>query len=165
MGSRFRPRPLFPTDRSCGQSEMLKTLSIFGYLGMVGGLVGLLATHSLLSSSPLAIVPQAAAVLLMVWARVAFGRRSFHAAANPADGGLVTAGPYRYIRHPIYSAVCLFSAAGLAGHWSWYAAALFAVILACALMRMRCEEVLLASRYSSYHDYAAKTPRMIPHVF
>ena len=47
---------------------MLKALSILGYLGMVGGIIGLLATHSLLSPSPLVIVPQVAAVLLMVWA-------------------------------------------------------------------------------------------------
>jgi protein-S-isoprenylcysteine O-methyltransferase Ste14 len=41
-------------------------------------------------------------------ARVTFGRRSFHAAANPTAGGLVTTGPYRLIRHPIYTAACLF---------------------------------------------------------
>ncbi len=144
---------------------MLKALSILGYLGMVGGIIGLLATHSLLSPSPLVIVQQVAAVLLMVWARVTFGRRSFHAVANPTEGGLVTAGPYRYIRHPIYSAVCLFTLPGVLAHPSWFAAALFAVILCGAIARMRCEEILLAARYSQYESYAAKTSRMIPHVF
>ena len=70
--------------------SMLKALSIFGYLGMVAGLLGLLYLRRLFSPSPLAVVPQLAAVLLMIWARVTFGRRSFHFAANPTAGELVT---------------------------------------------------------------------------
>jgi len=89
--------------------SMLKSLSITGYLAMVGGLVALLAMRSLLSLSPLVILVQAAALLLFLWARVTFGRRSFHVRADPTEGGLVTAGPYRYIRHPIYSAMCLMT--------------------------------------------------------
>jgi protein-S-isoprenylcysteine O-methyltransferase Ste14 len=34
-------------------------------------------------------------------ARVTFGGRSFHVGANPTEGGLVTKGPYRFVRHPI----------------------------------------------------------------
>jgi protein-S-isoprenylcysteine O-methyltransferase Ste14 len=97
---------------------MLKTLSIIGYLGMIGGLLGLVATRAILSVSPLVIATQVASVLLAVWARVTFGRRSFHAAANPTEGGLVTSGPYHFIRHPIYTAICLFAATGVAAHWS-----------------------------------------------
>jgi hypothetical protein len=37
-----------------------------------------------------------------------FGARSFHAGANPTDGGVVTAGPYRFFRHPIYAAILYF---------------------------------------------------------
>jgi protein-S-isoprenylcysteine O-methyltransferase Ste14 len=74
-------------------------------------------------------------------------------------------GPYRYIRHPIYAAVCLFTVAGAAAHWSWLAAALGALVIVGAMVRMRCEEVLLVARYPQYQDYSAKTWRMIPYVF
>src|SRR2546421_9689631 len=97
---------------------MLKTLSIVGYAGMVGGLLGLLAARSLFSSSPLVISVQVLALLLFLWARITFGRRSYHVAADPTEGGLVTGGPYRYIRHPIYAAFCLFTSAGAVAHWS-----------------------------------------------
>ena len=56
---------------------MLKTMSIVGFVGMFGGLAGLIGTHMLFSSSSPVIVTQIAAVLLMVWARVVFGQRSF----------------------------------------------------------------------------------------
>jgi protein-S-isoprenylcysteine O-methyltransferase Ste14 len=122
-------------------------------------------TGRLFSESPLVIVPQVAAIVLMVWARITFGRRSFHAAANPTEGGLVTVGPYRYIRHPIYTAVCLFTVAGVAAHGSWLAVVLCGLVAGGALVRLRCEEVLLGVRYPQYHEYAAKTRRMIPYIF
>ena len=91
---------------------MLKTLSVVGFLLMIAGMLGLLATRSLLSPAPVVIAVQLAAVGLMIWARTTFGMRSFHASADPTAGGLVTTGPYRFVRHPIYTAVCLFAFAG-----------------------------------------------------
>jgi protein-S-isoprenylcysteine O-methyltransferase Ste14 len=91
---------------------MLKALSIVGFLGMAAGVIAQFATGDLFSSSPWVIVVQVGAALPLLWARQAFGRRSFHAAANPTEGGLVTTGPYRYIRHPIYTAFSLFCVAG-----------------------------------------------------
>lgn len=143
----------------------MKTLSITGYLGMMGGLLGLLATRSLFSSAAPVIGLQAMAFLLMLWARVTFGRRSFHLAANPTEGGLVTSGPYRYIRHPIYSAVCLFIGAGAAAHWSWSAGLFSGLVLAGAVLRIYCEEPLVAARYPQYAQYKATTWRMIPYVY
>jgi len=143
----------------------MKPLSILGYSGMIGGLVGLLATRSLFSSSPWVISAQVAAVLLFGWARLIFGRRSFHKAADPTEGGLVTWGPYRYIRHPIYAAFCLFTSAGVAAHWSWPAVLWGGLVLGSALVRIFCEEALVSARYPEYGQYSANTWRMIPHVF
>ena len=132
---------------------------------MVGGLFGLLATRSLLSSSPLGISLQGVAVVLFLWARVTFGRRSFHVVADPTEGGLVTGGPYRYIRHPIYAAFCLFTSAGVAAHWSWSTPLCGGLIVISAALRIFCEESLVAARYPGYAQYSAKTWRMIPYVY
>jgi protein-S-isoprenylcysteine O-methyltransferase Ste14 len=132
---------------------------------MVGALAALLAMKLLFSTNPLVIGVQSAAVILLVWARITFGWRSFHAAANPTRGGLVTDGPYRYIRHPIYTAVCLFGWAGVTAHWSWRACICGCVLLLSGLLRMFCEEKMITARYPEYADYAARTWRMIPYVF
>ena len=144
---------------------MLKTLSIIGYVGMIGGLLGLLATRALFSSSPLIISLQVLALLLFLWARITFGRRSYHVAANPTEGGLVTGGPYRHIRHPIYAAFCLFTSAGAAAHWSWSAGLCGGMVLGSAVIRIFCEESLVVARYPEYARYAAATWRMIPYVY
>jgi protein-S-isoprenylcysteine O-methyltransferase Ste14 len=143
----------------------LKTLSIVGYFGMVAGLLGLFVMRSVFSPSPVIICLQAAALLLFLWARITFGRRSFHLAANPTQGGLVTNGPYRYIRHPIYAGMCLFTAAGAAGHWDWRVGLCLALVLAFAIVRITCEETLVAARYPEYVPYAATTWRLIPFVY
>jgi protein-S-isoprenylcysteine O-methyltransferase Ste14 len=152
------------TSGPCNRAR-LKAFSVLGYLVMVSGVVGLLFLGGLFSSSPFVIAPQAAAVLLLLWARVVFGRRSFHAAANPTAGGLVTWGPYRYIRHPIYTAMCVFAGAAVAGHFSWRTGICGAVVLGGALLRMHCEEILVTAQYPEYTQYAARTRRMVPYVY
>jgi protein-S-isoprenylcysteine O-methyltransferase Ste14 len=162
-GSRYLP---FSISRPILSSNgMLKPLSIVAYFGMVGGLLVLLATKKVFAESVFVIVPQVVAVLLMVWARITFGRRSYHLAANPTEGGVVTTGPYRFIRHPIYTAVCLFIVPGVLAHWTWSTALLGALVLTCALVRMFFEERLLMARYPEYAHYATTTSRMIPLVF
>jgi protein-S-isoprenylcysteine O-methyltransferase Ste14 len=144
---------------------MLRAVSIVVFLGMAAGGIVQFATGNLFSPSPWAITVQVGAALLLLWARRAFGRRSFHPAANPTEGGLVTSGPYRYIRHPIYTAFSLFSLAGVAAHWSWVSGLLGGLVVGCGLVRIYCEEVLVTARYPEYRQYAATTWRMIPYVF
>jgi protein-S-isoprenylcysteine O-methyltransferase Ste14 len=143
----------------------MKSLSVLGFLLMAVGLLGLLYTHSLFSPSPVVIAVQVAAALLMVWARATLGRRSFHATADTTAGGLVTSGPYRYIRNPIYTSVVLFSFAGAGAHVSRLSIVFALVVLAGALARVIAEERFLRIRYPEYAKYAARTKRMVPHVF
>ena len=143
----------------------MKSLSALGVLLMVAGLIGLFYTHSLFSASPLVIAIQVVAAALMVWARVTFGLRSFHATANTTAGGLVTSGPYRYIRNPIYTSVVLFSFTGAGAHLSSSSVVFALVVLAGALTRIFAEERFLRIRYPEYAEYAARTKRMVPLVF
>jgi protein-S-isoprenylcysteine O-methyltransferase Ste14 len=144
---------------------MLDAVSKAGFLIMVAGIAGLAMTRALFSPNPAVIGAQVAAAALMVWARVAFGRRSFHANATPTAGGLVTSGPYRHIRHPIYTAACLFSVAGALAHPSWRAGLFVLLVFAGALARMLAEERLVVIEYPDYAEYAHRTYRMVPFVF
>ena len=144
---------------------MLKVISILGVVVMIGALVGLYEIGVLFTAQPIAIALQLIAIGLMVWARVTFGRRSFHAAANPTAGGLVTTGPYRIIRHPIYTAACLLGWAAIVVHWSLVGVALGILLLLGALVRMRCEEHLVKQKYPEYVEYARVTKRMVPYLF
>ena len=142
----------------------MRKLSVLGFALMVGGLVGLFYVGALLLPLPAVIAVQASAVLLMLWARITFGRRSFHPAATPTAGGLVNTGPYRYVRHPIYAAVLFFAWPGAIAHRSPQALGFAVLISLGAVVRMLCEEHLLVRQYPEYAEYARTTKRMIPHV-
>jgi protein-S-isoprenylcysteine O-methyltransferase Ste14 len=145
--------------------DVLKTVSLAALLLMALALAALLVRGAFFSSQPVVITAEVAAVALMAWARLTFGRRSFNAAANPKAGGLVTTGPYRYIRHPIYTAACLFGWSGILAHWSLINVLLGALLIAGAVARMLCEERLIIEVYPEYRDYAQATKRMVPYIF
>lgn len=144
---------------------LIRLMSVIGYLAMLAGLVGLIAVGGLFSLFPLVVLAQIAAIMLFVWARLTFGWRSFHLAANPTKGGLVTSGPYHFIRHPVYASVCLFVWAGALAHHSLMSLLLAALVTAGALLRIFCEEHLLVEHFPEYRRYAASTKRLIPYLF
>ena len=143
----------------------LKTLSVAGLLLKVSGILALFYSRSLFGGGPATIAVQALAVVLLIWARLTFGHRSFHAAATPTSGGLVTTGPYRYLRHPIYASILWFVAAGVAAHPSALSVLFGLAIAAGAAMRIFAEERLVVQRYPEYAAYAARIPRVIPFLF
>jgi protein-S-isoprenylcysteine O-methyltransferase Ste14 len=143
----------------------MRIISIVGLLVMIVGIIGLLLRNAIFSTSLLGVGAQVAAVGLMIWARMTMGRRSFHATADPTDGGLVTSGPYRFIRHPIYTSVCLFCWAAVLAHATPSTVVLGSLVMVGSFMRMTAEERLLVQRYPGYRLYASATKRMVPYVF
>ena len=144
-----------------------KARSLLATALLVVFVVLLLLRHSLIAATPIGIALQVLAALLMLWARLTFGMRSFHATANPTAGGLVTSGPYRYWRHPIYAAVLLFTWTGVLAHGAaptLIDLALAAVATLMTIVRVLAEEQLLRVAMPEYAGYADRTKRFIPFV-
>jgi protein-S-isoprenylcysteine O-methyltransferase Ste14 len=86
----------------------LTALSVVLLLRVFGG--GSLAVHSPVLGAIGAVV-FACGIALAIWARVYLGRNWGMPMTQKADPELVTSGPYRFVRHPIYSGLL----AGLLG--------------------------------------------------
>ena len=140
-------------------------VSLLAFLVAVVCLVYLILTWHLFAHHPVLIGVQAAAVALMLWARLTFGLRSFHATANTSAGGLVTTGPYRYWRHPIYASIIYFVWAGQVEAPEVRALAVALVASAALVVRMVLEEQFLVATYPEYPAYAARAKRLIPFVY
>ena len=142
-----------------------KWLSFTALVGLVACIVGLyLNNYAIFGEGPITITIQVIAALLMVWARLTFGVRSFHGTANPTAGGLVTTGPYRYVRHPIYAAILYFFWAAIAAHPSLVTVAVGVLATALTAVRIVAEEKLLVTMYPEYGAYARVTKRVVPFV-
>ena len=141
-----------------------KGWSLIAFVVLVAALIGLIYRHSILATNPILLAVQVASVLLMIWARLTLGVRSFHATANPTAGGLITGGPYRFVRHPMYAAILYFITAALVSHFSLVNALLVVVAAIGVSVRILGEERLLTQEFPEYMTYALHTKRVIPFV-
>ena len=141
-----------------------RAISVLATAVLMGAACVLVVRGAFFGNGPVSIGLQVLGFALVVWARITFGFRSFHLAANPTPGGLVTKGPYSYIRNPIYAGAWLIIWTGVAVHWSTVNAALGGVVAVTLLIRIACEERLLHQAYPDYAEYSRKTARLIPFV-
>ena len=141
-----------PAKAIGGMRDVLQALPAL----VVAGLGLRLAPHS--AGWPIAV--QAvflAGVVLTIWSFLRLGRCF---AVLPAWRGVVTAGPYRWVRHPAYSGELLMlrGCALASGFWGGYAVLAAAVVLVC--VRAKAEERVL-DRDPDYRAYRQKTPDLL----
>ena len=83
----------------------------------------------------------------------------------PQARRLVTEGPYRYVRHPLYLTESLAVAGITLQYFSPLALALVAFQAIFQLERMRNEEHVLSSTFPEYSAYMASTARLLPGIY
>jgi len=79
--------------------------------------------------------------------------------------GLVTHGPYRFVRHPLYLVEELAAIAGFIEAFSLIAGLLLALQIAFQIRRILNEEAVLAASFPGYARYQARTARVIPGIW
>ena len=91
-------------------------------------------------------------------------RRSF--SIIPEARRLVTGGPYRFSRHPVYLGEVTTAIGVNLATAGWLRALAIAYFIACEVMRIRWEERILALAFpSDYPEYARRVPRYLPNPF
>ena len=109
--------------------------------------------------SPVGSIASLLGLSLTLWSLSALGA-SFGLA--PADRGLVTSGPYRYLRHPMYTGELISVLGALATNWSFWNAGVVALLLLVLIGRIHQEEKILFG----YKNYRMRTPwRFLPGVW
>ena len=105
-----------------------------------------------------------AAVLLIVVFRT-LGPNLTDTVVTRANHTLVTAGPYRWVRHPFYCAAALALAADSLVTANWYLALTGLLTITLLAIRTRTEEEKLIERFGDrYREYMARTGRFIPRL-
>jgi protein-S-isoprenylcysteine O-methyltransferase Ste14 len=112
-----------------------------------------------------AVLPSGIALLGTIVAIVSvfFLGRSF--SVFPQARRLVTDGPYRIVRHPIYLAELAMASAII---WDIEQPWRFIVLFFAAgiqILRMHFEERVLSETFPSYREYANRTARLVPGIY
>jgi len=132
---------------------------------LILALINFIVKGQFFSLSPFIIALQLAAVLLLVWARLTFGNQEFSIAAEPGSGPLIQRGPYKLMRHPMYTGGLLLVWSSVLGHWSLSNPLIALAVTVVVLLKIRLEEGLLRERYPDYTEYASRTKRLIPYIY
>jgi protein-S-isoprenylcysteine O-methyltransferase Ste14 len=107
-----------------------------------------------------------AGLAVALWARATLGGNWSTVAAIKEDHELIERGPYRFVRHPIYSGILLMIL-GTAIASGWLAAFAGLALLAVGFsIKARQEERLLARQFpDAYPAYAARVKALVPGVW
>jgi protein-S-isoprenylcysteine O-methyltransferase Ste14 len=135
------------------------------YAILLGAPVEALALGGAAAGRPLGLTLFALGVALYRTAGRALGE-SLSPLVSPRPGGrLVTGGPYRYLRHPMYlgqALIALGAPLTLGARWVvWLAAPALTILVARAAL----EDAALARAFPEHGGWAARAKRLIPFVF
>lgn len=103
-------------------------------------------------------------VALVIVAGVLLGRSLTATPVPTARAQLRTAGPYRFVRHPIYTGVIMIVVAMAVRSGNAFGLLLGAITIGFFHVKASWEERRLSERFADYAEYAARTPRFVPRV-
>ena len=107
----------------------------------------------------------AAGLAFAVWARIRIGRNWGTPMAEKEEPELVTSGPYRLVRHPIYTGI-LTAGLGTAVAFGWIWVLLVAVTGAYFVYSATVEERYLTEQFpDTYAAYKRSTKMLVPYMF
>lgn len=100
------------------------------------------------------------------WSGLALGKQYSPEVTIQKDHHLITAGPFRWIRHPRYLGVVLLTFGLSLTFRSWIGLAAAPVILAVLLLRIHDEEALLKKEFGAEWDaYCRTSARLLPGIW
>lgn len=103
------------------------------------------------------------ALLLSAWAVKVMRLGHFNVRPAIKEGALlVTHGPYRYIRHPMYASILLAGLGLLLITFSWLRLLAFFLLWLVLYLKLRMEERLLARYFPDYPAYQKRTRMLFP---
>jgi protein-S-isoprenylcysteine O-methyltransferase Ste14 len=164
-------RTAAPTKRSeSGASTWFHQIAITTAFALlfapVPGLTGWFLPQRISFLVPAGAIIEAAFALLGVWARRHLGRNWSSAVRIGVDHELVRSGPYRYLRHPIYTALLGMFLGTAISSSQYHALVGLALLVLAYLRKISLEEQILQKTFGAeYEDYRRKSWALVPFLF
>lgn len=112
---------------------------------------------------PIGVALTVAGLLITVWARVRLGRNWSATVTIKADHELVDNGPYRYMRHPIYSGLLLAFIGGALARDELRGLLAVVIVFAALWRKLKLEERWMLETFgAAYQRYRQRVRALIP---
>lgn len=127
-------------------------------------LIGL--TAPVIPGHPVLLVIELSGIMLALWAILIMNPLNVKIMPFPnKEIGLLHSGPYKWIRHPMYTAIFLAVTPLVISYYSPFRLITGVVLFASLVYKVTIEEKLLESHYEHYNAYKHKTFRFIPFLY
>ena len=104
--------------------------------------------------------------LLLAWMFRTLGRNLTDTVVTRKQHALVTTGPYRWVRHPLYTLAALLGIASSLAAANWFFIVAGCLMFLLLAIRTRKEEENLVARFGDdYRHYMQRTGRFVPRLF
>ena len=114
----------------------------------------------------LGLVFQAIGIFIGIWGILIIGIGNFNIQSEVKSDSLITTGPYKWIRNPMYMAVILVYVPIVIQNFSWINALVFIVLFIAILLKIYFEEQFLEERFgNNYLEYKRKTKSLLPFIY
>jgi protein-S-isoprenylcysteine O-methyltransferase Ste14 len=129
--------------------------------------LGLIAlTGPLFPSNAVLLVLELLGIGLGIWAILAMRIGNFNIMPDPLKHSqLVTSGPYRMIRHPMYLAILLTTLPLIIYSFDIFRLAIWLVLLIDLICKLIYEENLLSVKLVGYDRYIERSFRLFPYIY
>lgn len=98
-----------------------------------------------------------------VWARFALGRNWSGTVTVKQGHELVRSGPYRWVRHPIYTGLLIAFAGSAIARGEWRGVLAVVIVFAALWRKLKLEETWMIETFGeAYVTYQAEVPALIP---
>ena len=102
---------------------------------------------------------------LGIWATITMKIGNFNIVPDVKPNSiLVTESPYKFIRHPMYTSLLLFSLGMMLSAYSNFTLSIWLILLVVMFVKAKYEESLLIEKFPDYEKYRANTKAFIPFV-
>lgn len=109
---------------------------------------------------------EVAGIGLGFWALLAMRLPNLHILPDVRPNAqLIQRGPYRLIRHPMYSALLVTTGVLVISAFSWLRLGFWLVLLVDLLIKLHYEESLLLVYHPGYSAYQQQTKRLVPFIY
>lgn len=132
----------------------------------ITGIAVICMTARPVCTSYILLVIQSLSLLLLIWTWLYLHPGKFNIFPDTIKNAkLVTGGPFRWIRHPMYLSLFMYLVPLVVEYYNWWRLLVLLIFLANMVIKIFYEEKILQQKFPEYGEYMKRSKRLIPFIF
>lgn len=139
--------------------------SILLVIIQVSCIIFLGVTGTIIPAKLILLIPEILFLIFGIWGMAELKFRFNIFPELLKNSTLVTSGPFRIVRHPIYTAGVFISLIWIMNEFSISRFAVWIVLVIILNIKIIFEEKILSKEFPGYNEYKIKTYKLIPYIY